>query len=322
MLEQSEIVREGSVMGTSGKNRYVAKHTIKDSVFTNLFQDKKYLMQLYKALHPEDNDITETELSDVTIRNVLTDNIYNDLGFMVGNRLMILVEAQSTWTMNIIVRAMLYLAQTYHDYLERTKQNLYKSKKVQLPIPEVYVIYAGDRKAKPSEVSLSEEFFGGEECSIDIKVKMIYDGKEGDIINQYIVFTQVCNGQIALYGRTKKAVLETIRICKDRDVLKEYLESREKEVIDIMMVLYDEQEIMRSYLESEIEEASQKAIQKGMCEGRREGMREGMREGKYAAGVETARRFLQMGKLSIQEIADGTGLSIEEVERLAQLRSE
>ncbi len=30
------------------------KRKIKDSVFTNLFQDKKYLLRLYKALHPED----------------------------------------------------------------------------------------------------------------------------------------------------------------------------------------------------------------------------------------------------------------------------
>lgn len=71
----------------------VMKRTIKDSVFTNLFQDKKYLIQLYKALHPEDKDVTEDKLTDVTIENVLTDNIYNDLGFIVGNRLMILVEA-------------------------------------------------------------------------------------------------------------------------------------------------------------------------------------------------------------------------------------
>ena len=71
----------------------IMKRTIKDSVFTNLFQDKKYLIQLYKALHPEDKDVTEDKLTDVTIENVLTDNIYNDLGFIVGNRLMILVEA-------------------------------------------------------------------------------------------------------------------------------------------------------------------------------------------------------------------------------------
>ena len=134
----------------SDRDREVAKYTIKDSVFTNLFQDKKYLLQLYKALHPEDTDITQDKLTDVTIKNVLTDNIYNDLGFMVGNRLMILVEAQSTWTMNIIIRALMYLVQTYHDYFERTRQNLYKSKKVQMPKPELYVIYAGDRKSNPN----------------------------------------------------------------------------------------------------------------------------------------------------------------------------
>lgn len=39
----------------------IAKYTIKDSIFTNLFQDKKYLIQLYRALHPEDTETTEDE---------------------------------------------------------------------------------------------------------------------------------------------------------------------------------------------------------------------------------------------------------------------
>ncbi len=272
----------------------IMKRTIKDSVFTNLFQEKKYLIQLYQALHPEDKDVTEDKLTDVTIENVLTDNIYNDLGFMVGNRLLILVEAQSTWTVNIIIRALMYLIQTYHNYFERTKQSLYKSKKVQIPMPELYVIYTGDRKTKPSEISLSQEFFGGKECCLDVKVKMIYDGKEGDIINQYVIFTKVCNEQIALYGRTQKSILEAIRICKDRNVLREYLESREKEVVDIMMVLYDNEEIMRSYLESERHEV------------------------RLEANIETAKRFLKMKKLSFEEIAVGSGLSVEEVEELAR----
>ena len=96
--------------------------------------------------------------------------------------MVILAEAQSTWTMNIIIRALMYMVQTYHDYFDRTKQNLYKSKKVKLPIPEIYVIYTGDRKTRPSEVSLAKEFFEGEQSCIDVKVKMIYDGEEGDII--------------------------------------------------------------------------------------------------------------------------------------------
>ena len=229
----------------------VAKHKIKDSVFTNLFKDKKYLFQLYKALHPEDTNATEEQLTYVTIENILINGLYNDLGFMVGNRLVILTEAQSTWSVNIIIRVLLYLAQTYHDYLAQTKQPLYTSKQVQIPEPELYVIYMGERQERPAEISLSKEFFGGKECAVDVKVKMIYDGKEGDIINQYVLFTKICNEQMKKHGRTRKAVTEAIRLCKDRDVLREYLSNRESEVVSIMMVLYDEEEIMRSYVESE-----------------------------------------------------------------------
>jgi len=276
------------------EQKEVMKRTIKDSVFADMFQDKKYLLQLYKSLHPEDTDVTENDLNDITIKNVLTDNIYNDLGFTVGDKLMILVEAQSSvWTVNIIVRALMYLAQTWHDYFERTKQNLYKSKKVQMPMPEIYVIFTGERKTRPSEISLSQEFFDGKECGIDVRVKMIYDGKEGDIINQYVLFTKICNEQMKEHGRTRKAVMEAIRICKDRDALREYLSNRESEVVSIMMVLYDEEEIMRSYVESERHEA------------------------KRDEKIETARRLLQMQKLANDDIAAGSGLTIEEVEKLA-----
>lgn len=271
------------------EEKEVMKRTIKDSVFTDLFQNKKYLLQLYKSLHPED-DVTEDDLTDVTIKNVLTDNIYNDLGFVVEDRLMIFVEAQSSvWTVNIIVRALMYLVQTWHDYFERTKQNLYKSKKVQMPMPEIYVIFTGERKTRPSEISLSQEFFDGKECGIDVRVKMIYDGKKGDIINQYVLFTKICNEQMKEHGRTRKAVMEAIRICKDRDVLREYLSNRESEVVSIMMVLYDEEEIMRSYVESE----------------------------RHDEKIETAKRLLQMQKLANDDIAAGSGLTIEEVEKLA-----
>lgn len=222
---------------------------------------------------------------------MLTDNIYNDLGFVVREgKIVILVESQSTWTMNIIIRALMYMVQIYHDYFDRTKQNLYKSKKVKLRVPEIYVIYTGDRKTRPSEVSLAKEFFEGEQSSIDVKVKMIYDGEDGDIINQYVIFTKVCNEQIAIHGRSQKTVMEAIRICKDRNVLVEYLGSKEKEVVDIMMVLYDEQEVMKSYVESEV----------------------------YDAMVETAKRMLEDGTLSIDKIAQISGLSIEVVTHLAE----
>ena len=87
-----------------------------------------------------------------------------------------------------------------------------------MPKPEIYVIYTGDRKTRPEEISLSEEFFEGKDICIDVRVKMIYDGKSGDIINQYVVFTRVCNEQVAIHGRTREAVQEAVRICKERNI--------------------------------------------------------------------------------------------------------
>jgi len=68
---------------------------------------------------------------------------------------------------------LLYLAQTYHDYFERTNQNLYKSKKVKMPKPELYVVYVGNHMNIPDKISLSKEFFGGADIAIDVKVKVI-----------------------------------------------------------------------------------------------------------------------------------------------------
>lgn len=168
------------------KETEAAKHTIKDSVFTNLFQEKKYLLQLYKTLHPEDTEVTEDSLSDITIHNIMTDGIYNDLGFRRGNRLLILVECQATWTENIIMRSLMYLMTTYQDYFRKTNQNIYKKAKVTFPKPELYVVFTGEKQGHPEYMSLSEEFFDGEECFLDVCVKVLYGSGEDDIISQYV----------------------------------------------------------------------------------------------------------------------------------------
>ena len=237
------------------------KRTAKNSVFLDLFQNKTYLLKLYKTLHPEDTTATEDSLTDVTIENVLTDNLYNGLGFMVGNNLMILVEAQSTWTVNILVRVLLYLAQSYHEYFQRTSQNYYKSKKVKVPKPELYVIFTGNKGRKSDKISFSKEFFEGADIDIEVKAKVIYESDKDDIINQYIIFCKVFNEQTRQHGMTKKAITETIRICKDRDVLRDYLLDREKEVVTIMMSLFDEEQIMKSFIKSERHDlAREKAV--------------------------------------------------------------
>ena len=130
-------------------------------MFRDLFGERKYALQLYQAIHPEDTDVTEEDIGNVTIKNVFTDQEYNDLGMTVREKLLLMLEAQSSWTMNIIIRIFLYLAHTWNEYIESTKQNRYGSKKLAVPRPELYVIYSGDRKARPEWIRLSEEFFEG-----------------------------------------------------------------------------------------------------------------------------------------------------------------
>lgn len=252
--------------GTNDKKQVegmVAKRNIKDCVFTNMFGDKKYLIQMYKALHPEDTETTENDLNIVTLENVLVNDLYNDLGFTVGEKLICLVEAQSTWTMNILIRVILYYAKTLKEYIDEKNIDLYTSTKAGVPKPEFYVVYTGERKTKPKTINLAEEFFTGEETGIDVTVNMLY-GEKDDIIGEYVTFTKVYNEQCEIHGRTEEAVRETIRICKDKNVLKEYLESREKEVIDMMVTLFDEEKIMKAHDKTIMEQSKIEVIVK-MC---------------------------------------------------------
>ncbi len=84
---KAETLQEEPQEKTAEKKEAFAKYTAKDSVFSTLFRDKKYLMQLYRALHPEDAETTEDALTDITIRNVLTNGIFNDRAFRVGDKI-------------------------------------------------------------------------------------------------------------------------------------------------------------------------------------------------------------------------------------------
>ncbi|MCM1302982.1 MAG: hypothetical protein NC306_02530 [Butyrivibrio sp.] len=275
-----------------------AKRTAKNSVFLDLFQNKKNLLALYKTLHPEDADTTEDMLDIVTIDNVLTDNLYNDLGIMAGNdKLLLLLEAQSSWTVNILIRILLYLAQSYHEYFERTSQSLYKSTKVKMPKPELYIIYTGNRGRKSDTLTLSKEFFDGADIDIEVRAKVIYESDTEDIINQYIIFCKVFDEQRKLYGMTEQAVKETIRICKDRNILKEYLMSREVEVVTIMMSLFDDEQIMKTYWKDMENTLTHEIAHK--------------------KDRETAERMIKDGELSLEKIARYVpSLSMNELKEL------
>lgn len=275
-------------------------------MFRDLFGERKYALQLYQAIHPEDTDVTEEDIGNVTIKNVFTDQEYNDLGMTVRGKLLLMLEAQSSWTMNIIIRIFLYLAHTWNEYIESTKQNRYGSKKLAVPRPELYVIYSGDRKTRPEWIRLSEEFFEGNKEYLEVNVKVLYGDGKGDIISQYVDFTKVYNEQIKLHGKTREAVLETIRICKDRDVLKEYLSGRGKEVVNIMMGLFDQ--------EKAVEQFGNEKKEEGRVEGRAEGKLEGKIEAAInmkAEGLPESMiaKILNVGLNIVQEWVTGTAVT-------------
>lgn len=195
---------------------------IKDSVFCNLFGMPEYLMQLYQVLHPDDTETTEDDLTIVTLSRTVARNIYNDLGFLVRNRLLVLVEAQSTWSeKNILVRFLMYLGETYRRYIKTKGLRIYSEKNVDIPKPELYLVFTGKREDK-------------------------------------------------------------IRICKNKNVLNDYL-ARE-EAAAIMFTIADQAEAMKEALEMERAE--------GKAEGKAEGLAEG--EGRMAALM---KKLLSLGRM-------------------------
>lgn len=243
----------------------------KDSVFVDLFGDKKYLLELYNSLHPEDTSITEDRLEIVTLKPVVARGLYNDLGFIVDKlRLILLIESQSTWSVNILIRLLIYLAHSYQERADETEQSMYSSKALKLPKPELYVIYTGDKENVPDEISLSQEFFNGEESCVEVKVRVIHQAVNNNIISQYINFCKVLDEQVKIYGRTVTAIKKAIEICINRGILSEYLRKREQEVERMTLEMFSQEAATRALVREERKEAKE--------EGRKETREEDIRK--------------------------------------------
>lgn len=245
----------------------------KASVFEDLFSDLDNLLALYHVLHPEDTAATVNDLTYITLKNVLTRGQYNDLGFIVGDRLMILVEAQSTWSVNIIPRCIMYLAETWNRYFVEEGYDVYSSAPIKIPEPELYVIYTGDKKINKRVITLSEEFFAGKTVAVDASVNVLKYNGGTDIIDQYIAFCKILDEQRERYPDDgMKAVSETISICVQNNILADYLQKRKEEVEQIMTNLFDQEQATRMMLVNV----------------RKEERAEGRAEGKEAQAKESA----------------------------------
>ena len=241
------------------------KRKSKDSVFVDLFANEENVLQLYKELHPEDTQVTIEDIQIQTIKSVLVNTLYNDLGFLVKDKFVMLVEAQSVWNPNMPLRMLFYLAETYRRYLTDTVQSEHSSSKVKLPKPELYVVYSGEQNC-PDIISFSDSFFG-EESSVELKIKVLNEA-DMTIHGQYIGFCKVFNEQRKIYRDSIMCAKETIRICIEKGYLVSYLRNHEKEVIDMMAELFDEEYLRESYNKAD----KKKALELGRAEGRAEGI--------------------------------------------------
>lgn len=101
--------------------------------------------------------------------------------------------------------------------------------------------------------SLQKDLFQNESCPIDLEAR-VFTAETEDIIGQYIIFCRVMDDQVKILGRTQEAAIEAIRICCDRGVLKDYLKEREKEVITIMITLFNQEYATKQYGKAQKEE--------------------------------------------------------------------
>lgn len=328
------------------------KGNTRDSVFVSLFSEPEYQLQAYKALHPEDTTVTVDDIRQLTLESVFVNTDYNDLGIAVRDKSLILIEAQSTWSYNILVRLLMYYAATCTNYIQQHQYSRYSSRKVKIPEPEFVVVYVGEEKELPDVISLNDEFFNGSNRYLELKAKVIQHKQGDDILSQYIEFSEIYRKMFKQYKNDRrKVVIETIESCKQAGVLQSFLTLHEREVYDMMSSLFDieyERKLLQAQEAREREEELQEAIKeakekvtKEVSEKVAKEVREEVtkevsekvtkevsekvakevsekvaRETGKSNSEAIAKNLLQLGKLSTEEISQMTGLSIEEVETL------
>lgn len=179
---------------------------------------------------------------------------------------------------------------------QTTLHILFVEELISIPRPELYVVYTGDKKEIPDVLRLSSLYDG--DGSVELTVKVLRDDGSGDILDQYIEFSKIFTTQAKLHGRTQKAIDETFKLCFEQNILKPFLESRKKEVLDIMTVLFDQETVW------EIERHN--IAQESRQEGRQEGIQQ--------ERASMLRKMLK--KASILDVSEMTGIPKEEIEQL------
>ena len=300
----------------------------KDSVFVDLFAHditaKENFISLYNALHGTNLDVKTTDVQPVMLEQVLYMKYYNDIAMLIDGKIVILIEHQSTINQNMPFRFLEYIARIYEKIT--TKDEKFGRKLVKLPVPEFYVFYNGkDDYPTESIMKLSDAFiqFDGDSelknqlenanypLEISVKVININVDKENPILKrcealkEYSEFIEQVRSNIE--NNVPEPLTTAIKEAIKKGFLSDYLNRKSTEVQNMLLAEYD--------YDTDIAVQRKEAFDDGIAIGEERGISIGLSQGAQQAKLETARKFLAMG-LSIEQVADGTGLSVEEIEKL------
>ena len=99
------------------------------------------------------------------------------------------------------------------------KTDIYGPIKVDIPDVEAFVIYSGRKQIEIDELSLNQEFFGGNPNKPEFKARIIHGDNKGGIIEQYMGFCRIWDEKVLKATNTEekqRAAAETIDICIEK----------------------------------------------------------------------------------------------------------
>jgi predicted transposase/invertase (TIGR01784 family) len=294
----------------------------KDSVFSSLFGDPETLRELYGALEgvPLDAGIP---ITINTLTDVLYMDQYNDISFTIGNKLVILIEHQSTINPNIPLRLLLYIARVYEKIIDQGKKgNLYREKLIRIPRPEFIVLYNGPKPYPDKKIlRLSDAFeeiegFKAEippELDLQVTVYNINEGHNEAILERseklkgYSTFMQKIreNKETMPLEAAMKAAIE---YCIEHSILSKFLLEHAPEVMNMLLSEWNWDDAKEVWQEEAREE--------GIGIGREEGIGIGREEGREDKAAEIAKNLIGKG-LSLDAISETTGLDLETIKNMA-----
>jgi hypothetical protein len=260
-------------------NRTAVNRNYKDSVFTALFRDEEKLVSLYNAL-TDGHYRPDAQVRINTLEDVLFKEQLNDLSFTIEDRLVVLIEHQSTINENMPLRCLLYLARVYEKIL--SSRELYRKRLVRIPMPEFYVLFNGTQDVPDRQVLCLSDAFreaagrGAPMLELEVTVVNINYGRSPRILEKdrnlggYSYFIHLVRS-FQKEGLTKEeSVGKAVQDCIRQNILKEFLTRNGSEVENMLTAEWDwkvAEEVWR-------EEAFEEGLERGKLEAARKMLEE------------------------------------------------